>query len=246
MRRVDRRGNAQVRHRGKAKVLAIAAAAVLASGCGVEKPYQRLDASDRGTTPELQGDRTPLTCADVDPNTWLVAPATASAVDLVRADDVPAVPGAEPTKGTATSSTDLGSPDAVANEDRRADEPEQRAALAAGGFETGISTGFGNAPIPHRVRALRFRDAAGALGYSTQQMPRVCRAAGTIVFPLGESGGMAYADDEGRGVGIFVLGREQVTLVLPADTDGDLVALIQGWYEAWLAAHATGPAAPVG
>jgi hypothetical protein len=244
MRRVDHLEVRGVRHRGKAVALLAAGALAALAGCGMDEAYTPLDRNERDTVPELRGNRVRQTCSQVNPTAWGVAPAGASAVDLVRAGTAPLPPGAD-APGAATSSTDLGSIDGVLDEDPTDDEPGRRAALEAGGFETGISTGFGESGIPHRIRALRFRDAAGALAHVEQRMVEVCRAT-SVVYALDDDGGVAFVDGSGRGAAVFVLGREEITLVLPPETEGDLIELLEDWHAAWLAAHATGPAQPVG
>lgn len=234
-----------MRHRGKISALAVCIV-VVASGCVVDTPYEPLDQDERPST-TLAPSRDRIDCGTVLPEQWLVAPTDTSAVDLVRSDQVPPVPGTDATTGNATASLELGSIDAVLAEMRAGNDLEERAALEIAGFETGITTGFGTAEIPHRVRALRFRDTKGALQYANHQRTRICGLSGGSVVPLGDQGneGVIYPDGTGGLATVFTIGREQVTLILPEGTEGDVTGLLIDWHQAWLDAIATGPPAPV-
>lgn len=231
-----------MRHRGKLSALAVAVI-VVGSGCVVDTPYEPLDQDERPST-TLAPSRDRVDCGTVLPAEWLVAPTDTSAVDLVRNDQVPPVPGTDAATGNATASLDLGSIDGVLAEMRAGNDLEERAALELAGFETGITTGFGTAEIPHRVRALRFRDTKGALEYTNYQRVRICGLSGSSVVPLGDEG-VVYPDGTGGLAAVFVIGREQVTLILPEGTEGDVTGLLIDWHQAWLDAIATGPPAPV-
>lgn len=231
-----------MRHRGKLSALAVAVI-VVASGCVVDTPYEPLD-QPTGPSTTLAPSRDRIDCGTVLPAEWLVAPTDTSAVDLVRNDQVPPVPGTDAATGNATASLELGSIDGVLAEMRAGNDLEERAALELAGFETGITTGFGTAEIPHRVRALRFRDTKGALQYANHQRTSICGLSGGSVVPLGDEG-VIFPDGNGGLAAVFVIGREQVTLILPEGTEGDVTGLLIDWHQAWLDAIATGPPAPV-
>lgn len=229
-----------MRTRAMAMVLVVSG---LLAACGVEKPYEPID----GPTTSVQalaGDRTLVACKDLKPFAWKVAPADGPAVDDIRADDVVPVPGTDGT-GARTSSIDFQSIDVFLSQARATDEDARRAVMESAGFQTGVFADFADAPIPFKVQALRFRDSAAAVAYAAQHMTAVCPEAGATVTRLSEDGGMVYLDGLETGVAIFVLGDEEITLIIPGDVEGDKVDILQRWYEAWLAEHATGPAVTV-
>jgi hypothetical protein len=231
-----------VRHRGKIGALVVAVV-LTAPGCVVDTPYEPLD-QDEAPSTTVAPSRDRIDCGTVLPMEWLVAPTDTSAVDLVRNDQVPPIPGTEAATGNITASLELGSIDGVLAEMRAGNDLDERAALELAGFETGITTGFGTAEIPHRVRVLRFREAKGALQYANHQRTRICGLAGTTVVPLDDQG-VIYPDGNGGLAAVFTIGREQVTLILPQGTEGDMTGILLDWHQAWLDAIATGPPAPV-
>ena len=224
-------------------MVVVAVTVGLLAACGVEKPYEPID----GPTTSVQvlaGDRTTVACEEIKPFTWKVAPADGPAVELIRADDVPPVPETDGT-GASTSSIDFESIGVFLGQARATDEEDRRAVMESAGYQTGVFADFADAPIPFKVQALRFRDAAAAVAYAAQHMTAVCPEAGATVTRLDEDGGVAYVDSEGKGIAIFVLGDEEITLIVPGDVSGDKVDLLQRWHAAWLDEHATGPAVTV-
>lgn len=229
-----------MRTRAMAMVLVVSG---LLAACGVEKPYEPLEGPTTSVE-VLAGDRTTVSCPDLRPFTWKVAPVDRVAVDAIRADDVPPVPGTDET-GARTSSIDFQTADVFLGQASAPDEEDRRAVMASAGFQTGVFADFADAPIPFKVQALRFRDPAAAVAYAAQHMTAVCPEAGGTVTRLSEDGGIVYLDSLETGVAIFVLGDEEITLIVPGEIEGDKVELLQQWHRAWLDERATGPAVTV-
>ncbi|HRW36141.1 MAG: hypothetical protein KDB04_16720 [Acidimicrobiales bacterium] len=177
-------------------------------------------------------------CTSIDPGAW--RPAT-TATDLVAAVRDGAVPGPDAT------ADDIGPPARRSEYPTAADfliqsdvsDPAARAeAMEAAGYTGGIEDEYDGA-VPTSVQVLAFRDAPSAASYVAARLPDLCRLRGTEVRQRLGDDGFAFVDGVGTVHGEFLLGGNQVSLVLCGCAPDDGIAMVAAWYEAWVARYGT-------
>jgi hypothetical protein len=191
------------------------------------------DASAAGAGPAgALAPSAPYPCSEADPSTWAPSPTSEDLVAATRAGTVPAPIATTSEIGPPTAANEFPTAADFLALSNVPDVQARMAVMEEAGYAGGIEGAFDDHLVSAQV--LSFRDAAAASSYVEARLPNICRLRGTDqMVPLGDDG-FAFVDGMGAVHGDFLLGGNQVSLIICGCSQDATIEVMERWYAAWV------------